>query len=283
MISEVRPIAAGAALRLSLLPPAGAAQWRVLRNGVDAFAGADDPGVVLAYAGSDTSFVDAAPGLVNLAPAFYRAYYWIAGAWVASTTASGTPQATYGDESTDAQSLVRDRLEEGLKVEVARGTFVFEDGRGIPVLTAPPMVDQTVYPVVTVHMEGEDPADRAIGEMIASDSLALDGSWQEHEGWMSSVTLEIAAWCLNPDERIAMRQALRRLVVANLPVFDAAGMVEIAFSQRDAEFLSGEFGAPVFQTVGIFTCRAPVVVTTGFPAIADVDVSVNGEFVNVTN
>lgn len=279
MISEVRPLSVGNALQLALRPPVGASAWRILRNGVNSFAGPDDAACLLAYEGKDYIVLDAMPGLVNEQPIYYRPYYWISGAWVAGDAAAGTPLATYGDRSTDALQLVRDRLDAGMQVEVARGSFNVADQRPIKVLTAPPPADESEPPLLTVHLESESPAARGVGEVITDDVLLNDGQWEESEGWLADVSLEILGWSLNPDERLELRKAIRRVLVANLPVFAAAGFEQVAFSASDREFLNGEFGANVYQTAFTFTCQAPVIVSAGpIPAVSDVEVTVGGEF-----
>jgi hypothetical protein len=282
MIFTVRPLYSGNALHLSLVPPTGATQWRVLRKGSDDFTGEGDPDAYVAYEGSDRSIVDS-HALQNELPAFYRAYYWDGSVWTPSATATGTPQATYQDASTDALSIVRDRLEAGLAVEVARG--VMQPKRGyIQVLTAPPIADGGVeLPVVTVHLTNEDQGERGIGEMVEIDQFdELSGQWTESEGWLANVRLDIVGWCLNPDERIELRKALRRIVVANLPVFDAAGMVEITFGQQDADALNGEYSSNIYQVICSFGCMAPVKVTNSVNPITDVQVTANGEYLPVT-
>lgn len=263
------PLPVGNALRVFLEPPAGATLWRILRKGADTFTGETDPNALVVYEGTQKSVLDVAY-LNNETAYFYRAYYWDGTAWTASATVSATPQATYADASTDALSVVRDRLDYGLTVEVARGTLVHDENR-IKVLTAPPLFDDTRWPVVTVHLQSEVPAERALGEELDADYLdALDGEWIETEGWLAKVQLMITGWCLNPDERIELRKTLRRIVVANLPVFDDAGMVQIEFSQQDVDAVSGEYPAPVYQVMCCFSCLAPVIVRSQADAIADV-------------
>lgn len=282
MIFTVRPLYSGNALHLSLVPPAGATRWKVLRKGSDDFTGENDPDAYLAYDGNERSITDF-KHLLNGVPAFYRAYYWNGSVWTASATVSGTPVAAYQDATTDVLETVRERLERGLAVEVARGALQPERGY-IQVFTAPPVADGGVsLPVVTVHLTSEDQAERGIGELIDIDELdAASGQWIESEGWLAKVQLEVVAWSLNPDERIALRKALRRIIVANLPVFDSVGMIEINFSQSDVDALSGEYGANIYQAMGNFTCLAPVKVTGSAAPITDIEVTVSGEVVNVT-
>lgn len=272
MIATVQPLSIGNALRLFLEPPAASLEWRILRRGADAFTDENDPGAVAVYQGTERVVLDS-QSLQNGVPAFYRAFYWNGSAWVASATASGTANATYEDRSTDALSVVRDRLDAGLQVEVARGTLTPTSG-SISVLSAPPVFEDTRWPVVTVHLITESPAERSIGEVYIGDEFdPISGMWTEGEGWLARVQLSVVAWSQNPDERIALRQALRRLIVMNLPVFDDSGMVQIEFSQQDIDAVSGEYPAPVYQTIGTFTCMAPVFVGDQVAPITSVQVS----------
>lgn len=262
MISSVRPLYAGNALQVTLAPPAGATAWRLLRKAADTFTGIDDADALVAFDGTDPIITDAEPGLINEVPAYYKPYYLVAGAWQAGATISGTPLATYDDRSTDVMRLVRNRLADGLKVEVARGTFALENADSIMVLTSPPTEEKASFPLVTLEMQLERARDRGVGELVDIDSFDTEsGMWVEHEGWLADVRLEISGWSLNPDERIELRKAIRRVLVANLGVFAAAGMNELELELSDRNAVNGEFGAPVFMVTGSLSCTAPVVIT----------------------
>jgi len=276
MIAMILPLSVGNALRVFLEPPANAQKWRLLRKGADTFTDQNDPNALLVYEGADTVIVDAAY-LQNGTLAFYRAFYWDGSTWTASATASGTPNATYRDGSTDVLSVVRDRLDAGLAVEVQRKTLIPQSG-SIQVLTAPPVFEDTRWPMVSVHLLHEAPANRAIGEQLIADEFDSElGRWGENEGWLARVQLAVIGWSQNPDERIALRQVLRRLIVMNLPVFDSNGMVEIEFAQQDVDAVSGEYPAPVYQSAGTFTCMAPVIVGDQVDPITDVQVTATTE------
>jgi hypothetical protein len=279
MISSVRPLYAGNALQITLVPPAGAVQWRLLRKETNTFTDQDDADALLAFEGHDHVITDAEPGLVNETPIYYKPFYELAdGTWVTAPALSGTPQATYNDHSTDVLRVVRNRLEDGLKVECARGTFTLEGGRdAIAVYSAPPAQGAVDLPVVTVHLANDRAEATAVGELIVPDFKLPGGDWLEHEGREADVQLEIVGWCLNPDERIAMRQALRRLLMVNMGVFAAAGMNEIAFAFTDVDAINGEYAANVYQTMCTFTCKAPVVVTNQVAPIADVQITFSAE------
>lgn len=270
MISLIQPVAAGNALRVFLQPPAGAVWWRLLRRVDDAFAGESDPDALLVYEGVDKSTLDIAQ-LVNGTLYYYRPYYRVGGGWVPGTTVTATPNATYEGVGEDVLSLVRERLDLGLQTELARGVLTHERGH-IPVLTAPPIFEDVVWPIVTVHLSNDGPAERAVGELIGVDEF--DGhDWFEKEGWLARTQLAIMGWSLNPDERIDLRKALRRIVQANLPIFDFAGMVEIEFSQQDTEDFSS-YGAPVYQVLCTFSCLSPVQVGAKVGAIEEVKTSI---------
>lgn len=278
MISTVQPIPAGNALRLFITPPAGAVGWRVLRKGSDDFNLPDDDTALIAYEGDERVVVDAAY-LQNEVMAFYRPFYRMADdTWQPGPTAYGTPVATYEEHTTDVMSFVRDRLEAGLKIEVERGNLAAELGY-VQVYTAPPSLEQNLrFPLVTVHLESESPGERAIGEDISGDEFDSIGfDWLESEGWLAQVQLGIMGWSLNSDERIELRKALRRVVIANLPVFDAQGMIQINLSMQDTDAVNGEFNVNLYQVMGTFSCLAPVRVGNRVEPINDITTrSTNG-------
>lgn len=252
--------------------------WRVFRAGSDVFLGPEpEDGSFLAYEGDDRCFIDSAY-LNNEVVAFYKPYYLIAGAWIEGATASGTPAATYFDLSTDAYTQLRDRLEAGLRVECERGTISTEAGY-VQVFTAPPALDVNLrLPTVTLSLNSELPEERGIGDALFGDSYNEDdGDWTETSGWLAAVNISVVVWSSNPDERIEMRKALRRIVVANLPVFESMGMQQVSLTLTDMDAVSGEFGAVnIYQVLGTFTCTAPVSVGSKQIAIKEIEVSPNG-------
>ena len=261
MIAMIQPLAAGNALKVILDVPASAAQCRLLRKVSSSFSGQDDPDAYLVSEALERAALDAA-GLVNGTLYYYRPYYFIDSAWVAGTTVTATPNATYEDRTTDVLDIVRERLDLGLQVEVGRGTLTHEQNH-IQVLTAPPIFDETVWPLVTVHLTNEAPGERGVGESISPDEFSGDD-----DGWLARVSLTIMGWSLNPDERIDLRKALRRIVLANMGLFDFAGMVEIEFSQQDTEDF-GSYSVPVYQALCTLSCLAPVIVGSNVSAAID--------------
>lgn len=266
MISLIQPVAAGNALRVFLQPPAGATWWRVLRRVDDGFSGESDPDALLILEGAEKSTLDIAQ-LINGTLYYYRPYYQVGNEWVAGSTVTATPSAIYEDVGGDVLELVRDRLDLGLQVELSRGVLSHER-QHIKVLTAPPVVDDVVWPLVTVHLSNDGPDVRGIGEVIGADE-SDDLGWFEKEGWLARTQLTIMGWSLNPDERIDLRKALRRIIQANLPIFDFAGMTEIEFSQQDTEDFTS-YGPPVYQVLCTFSCLSPVQIGAKVGAIEEV-------------
>lgn len=283
MINTIRPLPAGSALRLFLTPPTGAQWWRVLRRSAGAITGPDDAGaVVVADESTEESVLDFT-GLVDGIEYTYQAFYWTGAAFEASATNTGTPDATYASGSPDPQTLLRERLELALAVEVKRGTLKPRSG-AVPVITAPFSAPENItFPSVSVYFQSGEPGERVVGEIVFPDAYdAGGGIYTEHEGWLSRVTLQVTAVSLNSDERIALRRALERAIIANLPVFNEAGLVQVAFSQQDREQYA-ENNTPLYFAGGTFTCLAPAFVTGTADDIADVtinptysEVSLNG-------
>lgn len=268
----IRPLPIGNALRVFIEPVKGAIYWRVLRKASDTFAGVDDNSALVVFEGDLKSFVDT-ESLPNEVVAFYKPYYRVGKDWVEGATNHGTPAAIYVDHSTDVPSFLRDRIEAGMLVEVERGNFITDNGY-IQVFTAPPSLEQNIsLPVITVQLDHEAPAERGIGEDVYGDDFDGEG-WDDSEGWLAGVTVAIVGWSLNSDERIELRKALRRVLVANLGVFDSKGMQQVTFSMSDIDAVSGEFGAPMYQFLCNFSCIAPVRVSGRVGVIKDVEVTV---------
>lgn len=274
MISLVQVLPVGNALRLFLSLPSGATDWRVLRRLDDAFAGPDDPNAWVVGEGRTPSIVDAT-GLANGATYWYRQYVLVGGAWVdGGPSASGVPAAIIQDVSTDTQALVRDRLDVGFMVEVQAGRLFPQNGR-IQVLTATPAFEDATWPLITVHVGADSSDERWLGEMASPDDFnAADNMWEGYEGWLSRVQLTITTWSLNPDERKAMRQVVKKLVLGNLEVFDDAGLLQIGLSQHDHDDFTS-YNAPVFQSINTFSCLASSAVSAVEGVIGNVSVSVS--------
>jgi hypothetical protein len=279
MISELSPLPVGNAVQISLDGlPATTVHWRVLRNVTGVFPAFNDPASVLVMdcnEGDPQTFVDFGAGLINGTLTYYQAFYFNGTTWSTDAAPSScTPATTYVDESVDAQSIVIDRLTAGINAEIARGALNPIAG-SIEVLSAPPVFSEELrWPVISVHMNSEAPVDRALGEQIADDNLnTLTDLWEDHEGWHGKTQLAIIGWSLNADERIILRKAIRRILIANLKVFDAALLLQVEVSQQDIEDFSS-YSAAVYETVCTFTCVTPLAVNAPAPPITDVEVTV---------
>jgi len=273
MITMIFALAVGNALRIMMMVPAGSLRWVVLRGTTSAFSGWNDPSAVTVYDGDDSSTVLDVTGLVNGTVYYYGMFYTLDGtSWTASAIVAATPNAIYTEASSDVQEVVRERLLIGLANELLAGRVKKKDGE-IQVLNAPPVYENTTFPVVSVHMDSESPVNRAIGEAIGGEYVDAAGNVFDGEGWWVRVTLTITAWLLNGDDRIDFRKALRRLIIANLPVFDDAGMVEIEFSAQDTEDFES-FDSPIYMNNCTLTCLAPVNIVHEVPAITAVNVNV---------
>lgn len=267
MITRIQAIAVGNALRLFLSPPASAEYWRVLRRTSDSFSGPDDAGAFKVHEGTDEVIQDYT-ALANDTEYFYRAWWWDGAAWVDAGVLSGTPAVTLQDESVDVLSLLQDRISVGLAVEVGAARLFHEEGK-IACRPAPVQLDHgVVLPVVTVQLIHDVPGERFVGEQMLDDDRIEDG-YKEYEGWYSRVQADVVAWTFNPEERIALRKALKRIVVGNLPIFHDAGLLQVEFDIRDAEDYES-FGAMMYQAWGTFRCLAPSMVSGEVGEIADV-------------
>lgn len=246
--------ACGNAARILLNPSAGETAWRVLRNETGVFQGPADPASFLAYEGYSRSVQDFR-GLVNGIAYHYAVFARAAdGSYGTPAMVTLTPALTFEDGSVDVQELVRHRLELTLAALIAAGQLKLSKG-SIPVLSIPFYGQDTPLPVVTVLFGTDGSETRALGEQMAADEV-LDDQWSEADGWLSRVDLDLAVWSLNAQERNLLRAALKAAVIANLPVFDDAGLVQVELRLRDEEDFQS-LNAPLFKTLGSLTCQAP--------------------------
>ena len=97
-----------------------------------------------------------------------------------------------------------------------------------------------------------------------------------YEGRYNRINVQIAGWSLNADERANLRKIIERVLLLNLPIFDAVGFNLVEWTQQD-EFDFESFGAPVFQAVFNFSALFPFVVTDKVTPIRHVETYPNGE------
>lgn len=271
MISYAAPLPIGNAVRVLLAPAAGATRWRLLRKASAIFTDENDAAATVIYDGSDETNILDTGSLTNGTSYFYCSFELVGATWTPSAVVSISPTTAYDLGGPDVLTLLRERIALGLAAAVAAGTLQPESG-AIQVLTAPPLFEGTKWPVVSVHLQNDAPLDRAIGEEIVADKFdAIAGEWDESEGWISSVAIQIVAWAQNPDERIDLRKAIKNIVIGNLPVFDAAGMDLITLSQTDAEDFES-YAAPVYQAISNFNCVAPQILSATVAPINDVTI-----------
>ncbi|WCD43980.1 hypothetical protein ECML606-1_000029 [Escherichia phage ECML-606-1] len=277
MITLILPQSCGNALQVFLQPPAGATAWQVLRlprSGIK--DDMSDPDALIVYEGDNIAFVDH-HFLQNNVKYFYKAFYYVNGVWEPSNENYGTPMATYQDASTDTLQLLRDRLEAGLMVEVERKTLMNELGY-IQVFTAPPQMENNLMlPCVTLSLESEEPSERFIGDTINVEYMdEADDMFTEQAGWLADVNISITGWSLNPDERLELRKAIRRVIIANLTVLADAGITLPKLSLSTEDAVSGEYDSPMYLVTGNFNCTAPIRVGLKSDAtIVDVITEVN--------
>jgi hypothetical protein len=276
MISFAQSLPIGNAVKIVIAPGAGAVCWRVLRKATDDIANESDPLAKLIYEGRDVLVVDALQ-LANGTEYFYKEFEYNGTAWAAAGDSVGlTPVTDYNFAGADVLTLVRDRLKAGIAAAVANSVLK-PDGGVIEVFTAPPLWENIKWPIVSVHLAQDASEVRGIGETLAVDQVDHEsGKWLESEGWLSRVRLQIIGWSTNSDVRILLRKVIKSIIQGNLEVFDAAGMVQIDFSQTDVEDF-GSYNAPVYQVVGDFSCLAPSVVQDeAQDSVIDVTVDVEG-------
>lgn len=271
MFTYLAPVAAGNAVLAILSPPAWAKSWRVLRKATDTIAAQDDAQALVAYEGEDRSFIDIA-GLRNNVQVFYRPFYWNGDAWIADVSMAVTPAVLYTDVSCDVVSLLRERLDLGMVHYVGAGKLHHKNGK-IPVMNATPTYEGTAFPVVSVILASDAPAQDFVGGVVGGDVKHASGQVSSFTGHMSRYEINITAFTPNSDARAALRMALKAILTANRVIFEENQItqVEVSFTDQD-DFQS--YGEPMFMVRGSFTCLAPTAIEVRTGVISDVSVSI---------
>lgn len=280
MIELVTPIPSGAAVSISLNPPE--TDWVLLRRSDSDFIGYPDESAVIVASGDggeDEVQITDFEGLLNDIPYWYQEYQLVDGVWVAPYDAyeiTPTYESQPGFMPVDPVELVRNRLESALVAEVTQGNLNPAKGM-IQVLRSPPILDNVQFPCVTVLLDSRVAEVRGVGEFVTPSFFnEADDVWDTFEGWLDRTVIQITVWSLNADERADIRHAVERILLMNLPVFDAAGLSLIDVSQTD-NFDPQTYGVPVYQAVFQFSCMHPAIVRDRVPSIHSIESYPNGE------
>lgn len=270
MIACLNSYASGNAIGIMLNPPSTAVKWRLLRNLNGIFTDQDGAGLV--YEGNERHVTDIA-ALDNGVTVYYQPFYFNGTAWTTALARSITPNVTLINRTVDVLSLVRDRLDLGLNALVDRGDLQHPNGI-IPVLTASPQLEDTVFPVVTVHLQSDSNDTHFLGDTFNDDLYNDDLTVSDVEGYYSQCTLEIVAWSLNGDERKQVRAAMKAILQANIKIFAANEIEEISLQYSDQEDFQS-YHCPMYMANCTMRCLAPSVVLGSDPSVQVVDVIVN--------
>ncbi|WP_295455294.1 hypothetical protein [uncultured Thiodictyon sp.] len=271
----------GNAVALSLSLSSAVAQWRLLRRADTDFVGADDDTarvIAAGFGGGGYFPVLDFTGLSNGAPAWYCHYERINGIWAASGDPVAVTPAYVAEPlytNPDLPELVRERLGLGLQAEVLANRLRHDAG-AIPVLCAHPLIESVRMPVVTVILQERRAEVRGIGETVIPDVFDASGDyWSMFEGWLDRSTVQIGVWALNHDDRLRLRNAVQRVLLLNLPIFDAAGFLTPDLSDSDTQDFES-FNAPVYQSVFTLSCLHPALVRAQASVLHFNEVLING-------
>lgn len=267
----------GNAAAILVSPDDGATAWALLRRLDDGFTDVEDAEAITVETGVTDDQVLDVGDLVNGTTYFYQHFCLVDGVWRVSGDPRGVIPA-YRDQplfhSPDVAATVRQRLDLGLRAELALHRLSHPSG-AIPVLRAPPQIETTKPPVVAVMLERRAAEVRGIGELILPDKFE-DELWTCHEGWLDRSTVQIVAWALNPDDRNRLRDAIQRVLMLNLPVWDAFGFTQVDTPESE-DFDFESYNAPLYQSVFSFTCLHPAVVIDRVTPIHHIESYPNGE------
>jgi hypothetical protein len=283
MIQFLHALPCGNAVSITLDPHG--VPWVLLRRTDDEFVGYPDGEAVLVRAGDGTetshTVIDYS-GLVNGETVWYQMFFQSDDGWyTVEDPESVTPtyETQPGFQIPDPVTLVRSRLDLGVQSEVAAGNLTHPRGK-IDILRSPPIIDNVVFPCITVLLESTTPEERGIGDIVQPDWFDPDADrWESYTGWLDRTRIQIGVWSLNAEERDDVRRAVQKILTTNLPIFDDAGLLLIEFPPSES-FDPASFGVPVYQSVFAFSCLHPSLVRDRYLPIHSIEVNTNGERTN---
>jgi hypothetical protein len=276
MIAILTAPPCGNCLAILVNPPGGTDEWRLLRRPDDAFTGYDDPDAQIVAEGEGDEarqFYDWEDALLNGTLVFYQVYAFDGFAWTASGSSLSMAPA-YQTQSPflipAPVDVVRQRLELGLASELAAGNLRHPDNV-IPVLRSPPLIDQTVFPSVTVILSSRQHELFGIGENLLPDAENDSDQIEEFEGRLDRSNIQIAVWSLNSDQRAQFRNAVERVLMLNFPVFEMAGMSLVDLAETEL-FDHETYNVPLFMAQFTLSATHPAIIRGIWPKITSTSI-----------
>jgi hypothetical protein len=153
---------------------------------------------------------------------------------------------------------------------VASGRLVPASGQ-IPVHTAPFWLrDGISFPCVSVHLTSSAQETWFVGEVAAPPIDNGDGTVTEFEGVVRRTQIDVVAVSQNGDERLELRKAVERVILANIPVFEGLGFSDVTISQADSEDFESK-NVPLFMSQTTLTGLSVSFVGKTLPALRSVN------------
>lgn len=242
MISFIDSIISGSGIRIIISPTVNATKWRLLRKVTDDFIDENDTGAFQVYEGTKHVVLDTT-GIVNGVTYYYKSFEYVDNSWLATDSISSKSEYTVISVGIEPQMLLLERLKVGLAAEILAGTLNNTNGT-IDVIMGPPPADYPRFPVVSLDVI----EDKASNYFLATEYLDEHQDpkdYLESYGWVADIGLRICYYALNPDERIAGRLALIRIIQSNIPLMEQYGFMNASLSVFDHQNF-GEYNAPVY-------------------------------------
>lgn len=269
MILFAYPAMAGNAAFLTIRPPRVARSLRVLRK-IGAFAGPEDHDAVLVADmswedGLEPSQIVDRQALLNGVEYTYRIHYDGQDTYHERTCLI---DSGYSDNEIDPIDLIVERMSLGLAEEVRRGKVPAIDG-AIEVLVRPPSWTATNFPVVTVALESQQSFTRGVGDTIIGDNG--QDILRDATGVYERARVSIEGRALNPSVRLLLHKSIKRVLLANLEIFEMLGLLVPEWTQAIQDELKGD-ADPVYISVTTFSFLAPAMVSVDWDDLVSIGV-----------
>ncbi len=264
----------GNACRIDFVYPESAKRVRVLRKvGSDPSAVDDATAVIVLDAppinylsanlqGSEAYLVDHGfqkidatdpVSLVNGTAYHYAIYVWDGSAYSDPELITLTPKLAISYVEPNTKKMLMERIETTMRALYGTGAYAFKAAAQvaeIKVFSTYPRVKECTFPLVSVHRDGEQEAERFLGDNVGERDVEVSSvaAHEELRGRVRRVRFAVLGWTMDSGERDELTQLMNAAIRANVGLFSEMGFADVIVSGSDAEdFMT--FDAPMYYSV----------------------------------
>ncbi len=177
----------------------------------------------------------------------------------------------------DVHQLLMDYIDHGLARALASKALKIPKNMAgqisaLSVVSALPRLDDTTWPVVSVHLDDDSPSDYALGDVVQAYDLT-EGVSLPHLGYLSLLSFSIGGWAAdNPVVQRSLYRILKGLLMGARQLLTECGVLKLELTGGYREDMQS-YDMPMYSAE--FQMKAWVVSRVEYPrpaTIEDIDV-----------